>query len=411
MERKKAKIGFIGLGPTRGYSLMWLSCQIPEIEITALCDVYPDRIEDAEKYLQEVGRQKPRSFTDYKEFIKEADVDAAIVATPWAWHVDISVALLKAGITVGCEVGGGYSEEDCWLLVRTVEETGTPFMFLENCCFDKAELLATNLVRKGVLGKIVNASGAYCHDLREEITTGKEKRHYRLAQYTLRNCENYPTHDLGPIAKILNINRGNKMASLVSVGSLSAGLKEYVKRKDRQELMDVDFKQSDVVHTLITCAGGETIHLKLGTTLPHYYDRAFTVEGTKGFFNQSLHALYLDSDEEHVCGDSYLNTKKAVGTAEAFEEQYLPRMWKEITKEEMEQGHGGMDLFMLRTFVDCILQGKPMPIDVYDAAAWMCISYLSERSIAQGGAPQAIPDFTRGKWITRPSMDVISFDE
>ena len=38
------------------------------------------------------------------------------------------------------------------------------------------------------------------------------------------------------------------------------------------------------------------------------------------------------------------------------------------------------------------------PIDVYDAAAWMAITALSEESIAQGGAPVSIPDFTRGRW-------------
>ena len=58
-------------------------------------------------------------------------------------------------------------------------------------------------------------------------------------------------------------------------------------------------------------------------------------------------------------------------------------------------------------FVDCLKAGKPMPIDIYDAAAWMCVSVLSEASIAQGGAPQAIPDFTDGKWVLREPMDVV----
>ena len=45
--------------------------------------------------------------------------------------------------------------------------------------------------------------------------------------------------------------------------------------------------------------------------------------------------------------------------------------------------------------------GAPAPIDVYDAAAWMSISCLSEQSVAMGGAPVAIPDFTNGKWMER----------
>ena len=51
-----------------------------------------------------------------------------------------------------------------------------------------------------------------------------------------------------------------------------------------------------------------------------------------------------------------------------------------------------------------------MPIDVYDAATWMAISYLSEQSINAGGQPQAVPDFTGGKWLLRKSEDVIDFD-
>ena len=48
--------------------------------------------------------------------------------------------------------------------------------------------------------------------------------------------------------------------------------------------------------------------------------------------------------------------------------------------------------------------GGEMPIDVYDAAVWMSVTVLSEQSIAQGGAPVSIPDFTRGKWI-RPKPE------
>lgn len=48
-------------------------------------------------------------------------------------------------------------------------------------------------------------------------------------------------------------------------------------------------------------------------------------------------------------------------------------------------------------------------MDVYDAAAWMCVSALSEESISTGSVV-AIPDFTEGKWITRELKDVIELD-
>ncbi|HCS75527.1 MAG TPA: glycosyl hydrolase, partial [Clostridiales bacterium] len=55
------------------------------------------------------------------------------------------------------------------------------------------------------------------------------------ANYMHRNCENYPTHELGPIAKILDINRGNRMLNLVSMASKARGLKEYAKREKGED--------------------------------------------------------------------------------------------------------------------------------------------------------------------------------
>ena len=114
-------------------------------------------------------------------------------------------------------MGAAYAIEDLWSLVNTYERTKTPFMMMENCCFGRKELMVLNMVRQGVLGEIVYCSGGYLHDLRDEITLGKENRHYRLENYRRRNAENYPTHELGPISKILNINRGNRLLTLSSL--------------------------------------------------------------------------------------------------------------------------------------------------------------------------------------------------
>ena len=78
-----------------------------------------------------------------------------------------------------------------------------------------------------------------------------------------------------------------------------------------------------------------------------------------------------------------------------------------ITPEEMQLGHGGMDWFAYKAFSDALKNGEEMPIDIYDAATWMAVSVLSEKSIASGGAPQLMPDFTNGKWHLRAPKDVI----
>ncbi len=143
---------------------------------------------------------------------------------------------MRAGKYTAVEVAGAYSVEDCWKLVRTHEETGVPCMMLENCCFGRDELMVLNMVRRGLFGEVVHCQGGYRHDLREEVSTGREMRHYRFRNYLYRNCENYPTHELGPIANVLDINRGNRMLTLVSVASKSAGLHEYLLREKRPEI-------------------------------------------------------------------------------------------------------------------------------------------------------------------------------
>ena len=406
---KKIRFAVIGLGQ-RGHSVLKsVMLNFDEIEVTAVCDLYQDRVDDAAELVKEKKGNTPFATTDYRAALAREDVDAVYVATAWETHIEVAIEGMRCGKAVAVEVGGAYSLEELDEMVKTQERTGAPFMFMENCCFHKDELLATALVRAGKLGDIVHCSGAYSHDLRSEITNGNIIRHYRLRNYINRNTENYPTHELGPIAKILNINRGNRMVSLVSVASKAMGLEQYV--KDHPELIEKDptlegqrFNQGDIVHTVITCAGGETILLKLDTTLPRSYSREFTVRGTKGLYNQDLNTVFIDGDPEYWSNEDYVN--KCFNNATKYEE-YLHPYWRYLTEEQKASGHGGMDGFLWREFLDALIEGKEMPIDVYDAAAWMAVTALSERSIAQGGMPQSIPDYTNGKWILRKPKDVL----
>ena len=403
---EKVNVGFIGLG-CRGGGLMGTIIDFYDVNITAVCDKYEDRVEEKSEFVKEKKGVLPFGTTDYREVLAREDVDAVIIATDWELHIPIAVDAMRAGKAVALEVGGAYSTEDCFDLVKTWEDTKVPFMFLENCCYNREELLATAMVRRGMLGKIVHCHGAYAHDLRGEVTHGKENRHYRLRNYLGRNCENYPTHELGPIAKVLDINRGNRMVSLVSVASGSFGLERYVNdNKDtiNPELIGAKFMQGDIVNTIITCAGGETITLRLDTTLPHFYNREFTVHGTKGLYEQSANTVFFDGDpEKYWISADYI--KENINNADKYA-YLLPPAWQNITKEMLDSGHGGMDYLELRDFIDRLKNGDDMPIDVYDAASWMCISCLSEQSIREGGAPVGIPDFTNGEWKNRHSLDV-----
>ena len=406
---KKIKIAVIGLGQ-RGLSMLkGVILKLADVEVAAVCDLYQDRVDEAIKVANERNGINPLGTTDYKEILAMDDIEMIYVATAWESHVEIAIAALYAGKATGLEVGGAYSIRELEELVEAQERTGTPFMLMENCCYNEDEMFATVAARSGLFGKIVHCSGAYAHDLRQEITTGNIARHYRLRNYASRNAENYPTHELGPIARILNINRGNRMISLVSVASKACGLKQYV--NDHAELVekdptlaDIEWKQGDIVHTVITCENGETIMLKLDTTLPRSYSREFTVRGTKGSYNQDTNSVYLDGMKEFW--DPVKHIREYIDNAKEYYDKYMPEVWLKMTDEARKGGHGGMDGIMFSEFVRAYKEGREMPIDVYDCASWMCITALSAQSIAMGGMPQAIPDFTNGKWILRKPKDV-----
>ena len=383
--------------------------QIEGVKIVGVCDAgWIDKAETLCKDLEEKNITGVKAYSDYVKMFDELKPDCVFIATSWEQHVEVAVCAMKKGIAVALEVGGAYSEKDCWELVKVQEETKVPFMFMENCCFNKTELLVTNVVRNGLMGEVVYCHGAYGHDLRHEIAYGKQRRHYRLRNYINRNCENYPTHELGPIAKILNINRGNRMVSLTSMASKSAGLHDYIKDKeDLLELKDTVFAQGDIVDTLIKCENGELISLRLDTTLPRFYSREFTVRGTKGMYTEDNNSLLIEGDFEESWDLEKFHKENDFNTDKYSD--YMPKIWKEVTKEILDAGHGGMDYFEFVAFFDALKNGTEMPIDVYDAAAWMSISYLSEISIKNGGAPVEIPDFTNGAYKTREAKDVIEF--
>lgn len=394
---KNIKIGWIGLG-SRGMSLLRDVVLAQNEQVTAVCDLYEDRCAEGADIVETACGTRPAEYYDYKDIIADENVTVIIIVTAWESHTEIAVAAMNDGKAVAMEVGGAYSLDQCRLLVETYEKTETPFMFLENCCFGRREMMALNMAEKGLFGEIVHCEGCYAHDLRYEIAYGRENRHYRLRNYLTRNCENYPTHDLGPISKLLKINKGNRMLSLTSFSSKSAGLRDYVKKNkpDDELLQNAVFAQGDIITTIIKCANGETILLKLDTTLPRYYSRGFVVRGTNGMYEEVTDSVFLDTEQDRSHDFDW--RKECIGNAEKYQEEWEHPIWQKYIDEGVQGTHDGMDWLEFKLFFKALRNNEPMPVDVYDAAAWMSITVLSEMSVSKGGAVMEIPDFTNGKW-------------
>ena len=400
--QKTIRVAMIGMGE-RGKQLMEPLLKMEDVQVVAVCDAYEDRTKAAAEAVKKENGNIPFQSQDYKAVLSRDDVDVAVISTSWQYHIAIAIEAMRRGVFAAMEVGGTYDLQECYDLVEAYEQTKTPFFFLENCCYGRRELMCLNMARAGAFGEIVHCDGAYKHDLRKEVSYGKENRHYRLPHYIHHNCENYPTHELGPIAKILGINRGNRMLRLVSVASKARGLARYVRdnKPDDTELLNTEFRQGDIVTTVITCENGETITLTLDTTLPRIYSRNFTVHGTKGMYQEDGDYVFLEKDLKVDIAEIDTDPQKIWKNADKYAETYDNDLWKHKSAGMLASGHGGMDYLVLRAMLSAA-RGESYPaIDIYDAAAWMSITALSERSIANGNMPVEIPDFTNGKYKNR----------
>ena len=419
--KETVKLGYVGLG-RRGFG-MFDTCftEMADVQIVAICDLDPAKLEKGAACLKEKGRPAPDMYTDYHDMLKDPSIDGVVIMTGWNDRLQCAMDCMEAGKYTTIEVGCAYDLSECYKLIEVYERTKTPIMMLENCCYGRREMCAIRMNEEGLFGEIVLCSGGYHHDLCSEDLLKKNEdgtydvNHYRMDEYVNRNCDQYPTHELGPISKLLKINRGNRMLSLRSIPSASKGLKTYIRDHlpEDHPYYNAKIKQSDFITTIIDCAGGEQIILTLDTTLPRSnYSRQFTVRGTKGMCQEAVGHVctyFLDGMTPGRAGNHFNNEEKWFKTHDhPLHTEYL---------SQTRSGHGGIDWLVVRAFVESVKRGIEPPIDAYDTALWLAIAPLSEASIARGGAPVEVPDFTKGKWFRREpaipwkySLDVVCED-
>ena len=411
-KKTKLNIGIIGVG-TRGLWHLKLALDRNDVNVMSICDIDQKTLNEAKKIINKSGKKMPRIYDknefDYLNLLKEEGLDAVIIATPWRLHVPMAIASMKAKLYTGLEVSGLASIEECWNLVNVQEETGSELFFLENVCYRRDVMAVMNMVKKGLFGELIHMEGGYQHDLRhvkfnDGITPygkgaefnekGYSEARWRTQHSVGRNGDLYPTHGVGPVAMMLGIERGNRFVSLTSTATKARGLHNYIKEVGGESHPNtkVKFNLGDVVTTVIKTQNNETITLNHDTNLPRPYSLGFRVQGTKGIWMDVNDSIYIEgmSPKSHRW-ESF----------EKYQKEYDHPLWKRYTKEAEGGGHGGMDWFLMNSFVEHAKRNKRAAIDVYDAAAWSAITPLSEKSIALGSHPVYFPDFSKGRWIKR----------
>ncbi len=416
---KTVRMGMIATG-FRGQAHLEEMLKRNDVEIVAMADPDKRMMADAQKLIAKYKKKAPVEYTNgdygYRELLQRNDIDAVIIASPWEWHAPQAIEAMKAGKITGVEVCGAMKLQDCWDLVNTHEQTKTPIMVLENVCYRRDVMAVCNMVQKGMFGELLHVQGGYEHDLRgvlfnDGVTAynsgvefgekGFSEAKWRTNHYVKRNGELYPTHGLGPVGTMINLNRGNRITALSSVSTKSLGLHRYIvnhpKGGPNHPNAKVNFKQGDIVTTQMQTALGQTIVLTHDTSSPRPYNLGFRVQGTNGLWQDISGGdldkgfIYVEKTSPH---DEWENSQQLL-------EKYDHPLWKRFAKDAEGAGHGGMDFFVDNAFVECIKRNIEFPLDVYDLATLYAVTPLSETSIAEGGTLQQMPDFTQGAWQNR----------
>lgn len=403
-DDRVARIAVIGVGSQGGRIVEGLTFQ-SDVEVKAVCDISEERVVMAQKRVTDAGGDKPDGYfngpKDYLNLLQREDIDGVAIATPWELHTEMTLATLKHGKYCAPEVRGAFSIQECWDIVRTSEETGMPVMLLENHNYYRSELAVLKMVRQGIFGELIHGQCGYQHDIRyvkfrpgaEFGEKGQGASRWRTNHSLNRNGDLYPTHGLGPIATIFDINHGNRFVSLTSTATKSRGMQAYVREhggKDHPNA-DIQWGLGDIVTTVLKTAKGETIVINHDTNLPRPYSNMGRVQGTKGLWMEDNNSIYLEETSPNHSWESF----------DSYREEYEHPLWKNFLEAGVRGGHGGADYLKTRAFAQAVKRQLPTPIDVYDSVMMLAVTPLSEQSIARGSAPVDFPDFTDGNWINK----------
>lgn len=399
---KPVRVGMVGVGH-RGHSLLRIALSFSGVEVPALCDIDRNRLNEAQDQIISSGRKKAELYSgaeDYQKLVARDDLDAVVIATPWEWHTPMAIASMKAGKYTGIEVPSAINIEQCWELVNTQEQTGTPCMMLENWSFRRDNLAVLKMIRAGLLGEINHCHCAHSHDC-TDIWWFDEKGEPRwTGQHLLtRNADQYPTHSLGPVISWMDLNAGDYPAYLTSTATRSISIPAHYAKKFGPDhpAAKRQYQQADIVTSVVKTIQGNTIVINNDMQSPRPYDNRWEISGTNGLYNEQRNSVYIAGRspklEQWESFDAY---------QKEFDHSWYKRldaMGGERIKNEF--AHGGPDYLELMLFFEACRDKKPTPIDIYDSVLMCAPVELSEKSIAAGSAPVPFPDFTRGKWKTR----------
>jgi hypothetical protein len=406
---EKVRIGMIGVG-NRGSGVVNRLLRIEGTELKSVCDIIPERAQAAAARVTKAGFASPSVYTadenEWKKVCERNDIDLIYISTPWSLHTPIAVHAMNHGKHAVMEVPAAKTVEECWQLVETSENTRQHCMMASNVCYDFFEMLVLNLVRQGYFGDIIHGEGAYLHTF--GFNPVNKIKTWRISENIKRNGNLYPTHGAAPVCQTMNINCGDRLDYLVSVSGddfrMRRELSKAAETDDFWKPFSAEAQKTghrgNINTSVIRTVKGKTMMMQHDITSSQPYSRIYKVVGTK-----AVAMKYPEPPRIAVDHKAWISPT----AFKALEEKFTPEIVRRIGEMAKKVGgHGGMDFMMDWRLIDCLRNGLPLDMSVYDAATWSVIAPLSEWSVAHRSNSVDVPDFTCGSWQTnRPGMDIM----
>ena len=197
---------------------------------------------------------------------------------------------------------------------------------MENCCYDRTELMVLNMVRKGLLGELHPRGRRISARFAVREVQQRREGLWRQLHARNRNGDLYPTHGLGPISQCMNINRGNQFVRPRLDGQPVAG-PQPLRGKSlwaRQPASQETLRSKRRGHTLIQTAAGQTIALTHDTDSPQPFSRNLLIQGTTGLVRK------YPEEKIFIDGRSKENEWEAL---EKYRAEYEHPLWKALVEK------------------------------------------------------------------------------
>ena len=404
-DNRILRLGFVGIG---GRGTYHLNCALgmEGVEVPAICEIVPKRLQAAKKRIEDSGLPTPRLYgrgvTDFKRMCDNEKLDAIICSTSWEWHTPVCLAAMKTDKNCVSEVPIVLTLDQAWQIVETYESTGKwATLGLEGF----GQLAILNMIQKGLLGDIIHAETGYIHDLRfVKFDPGQEP--WRLQQSINRNGNLYPDHPMNKMLPALDINHGDRIDFLVSMSSFGGMLNDYAAvyyKNINHPLTRQNFALGNYNGSLIRTVNGKMMTLIHDTSTPHPREN-YRIQGTKGVYVGDAvdRKIYIEgltpTEHQWEPADPYLKE---------YEHPVVLNYNPSPRKGGKIEGHGGGSMktpIIWHRLAIALRENKLPDWDVYDSVTSSSIAPLTEASVANRGKAIDFPDFTKGKWKTNPKI-------